>query len=141
MAAVHEAGHAVIATSLGIPVASVAIWTNEGNEAAADRWEKSWVGQTQLRYYKAIGLDKTLAAAEASIFSVRNIKATKKQNRMIGVAGIVAEAIWLGDDPCEIDPTETSASDLEMIGRCSLSQFASAIDQVAALLKRDTGVL
>jgi hypothetical protein len=74
---------------------------------------------------------------------VRNIKATKKQKRMIGVAGIVAEAIWLGDEPCEIDPDDivTSASDLEMIGRCSLSQFASAIDQVAAFLKRDTGVL
>jgi hypothetical protein len=123
MAAIHEAGHVVVARSLGIPVASSWIAPNDNH---GDQWEKSWTGRTQLGPMQS--------------------KCSKRQGRLIGVAGAIAEQFWsddddsFWDDDVWRDPEIMSESDWEMAG-CRPGQpnkaFFTAIDHVAALLKRD----
>lgn len=70
MAAVHEAGHVVIARRVGFKTAVAWIWPNEGR-----REERSWLGRPLLQ--KAPQVDDL-------------------SRRRVGVAGSIAEHLWHG---------------------------------------------
>lgn len=73
MAAVHEAGHAVMAMHLGLDVLDAAIYPNRTEDIFS---EKSYVGRTT--YDRPTNLE---------------------QNRLISVAGMVAEHVWKARGP------------------------------------------
>jgi hypothetical protein len=79
MAAVHEAGHVVVARRLGLRISSAWIVPNE-RETAAD--EQTWSGRVQIESLQ--GVDQL-------------------SRRMVGVAGAVAEWVWWGGwiEDCE----------------------------------------
>jgi hypothetical protein len=71
LAAVHEAGHVVIARRVGFRIASAWIMPNDGEDA---EHEGTWTGRVQIE----------------------SVRADKFACRMVGVAGSVAEHLWLG---------------------------------------------
>jgi hypothetical protein len=84
LAAVHEAGHKVVAHHLGVPTRGARIW----RRGAPSLSGRSWGGQ--------IGIAGALAA----------------KLRQVAVAGAIAEAAWTGDDePDSYDPAMMSATD------------------------------
>jgi hypothetical protein len=96
MAAIHEAGHMVVASSFGV-LCQAWIVPVLGSE----RWQKMWVGQC--------------------CFSGK--KPTKQHQRMIAVAGAVAEACWqdrmiwdVADEWDWYDPDVMSESDWRFAG-------------------------
>lgn len=129
-AAIHEAGHIVIARKLGLPVYSARIVPHDDG----GRNEKFWTGWVRLGPYRT--------------------KPTKCQRRMVGVAGAIAELSWqreLDDiddfDWCQDwwdDPAIMSESDWDLAG-CAPGEpdkpFFTAINKVGALLRRNTGPL
>lgn len=78
-AAVHEAGHIVIAEQFGIGVARAAIWPTPRENA---RVEKTWGGQIQV-----------FAGSESR----------PEAWRAIGIAGRVAEDVWFEHDDQAVD--------------------------------------
>jgi hypothetical protein len=127
MAAIHEAGHVVMTRKLGLPLASAWIVPNDGGGFE----EKFWTGRVQRH---------------------ATTKPTKRQRRMVGVAGAIAELSWEGefDDIDDLewchdwwwDPAIMSESDWDMAG-CPPGEpdepFFNAIEKVGALLQRNTG--
>jgi hypothetical protein len=91
MAAVHEAGHVVIARRVGFKTAVAWIWPNEGR-----REERSWLGRTLLQ---------------------KGPQVDDLSRRMVGVAGSIAEHLWHGGWIGEYLPQEEmSESDWRMAG-------------------------
>jgi hypothetical protein len=133
MAAIHEAGHLVIARMFGFP-GSAWIWPNDQPE------EKTWLGRTKRCPIISVNHGK-----------VRVKTPTKSQDRMIAVAGAVAEACWQDRAIWRVavewdwdDPVVMSDSDWHLsgcpIGRPSPALY-TAIDKVEALLRSDCGAL
>jgi hypothetical protein len=126
MAAVDEAGHLVIARMLKLPVTGA--WIGP-TDSGACVFNKTWIGQAVLGPF----ITK---------------KYTRRQRRMIGVAGVVAERCWRGEDPINdvdwYDLHITSESDWEDIG-CTQGEpndaCFNAINQVAVLFARGAGAL
>jgi hypothetical protein len=115
LAAVHEAGHVVIARRVGFKSAVAWIWPNEG-----PREKRSWLGRTLLQ--KGPQVDDV-------------------SRRMVGVAGSIAEHLWHGGWIEEYLPQEEmSESDWRLAG-CVPNQpddvLMSAIGEVGQLLARD----
>jgi hypothetical protein len=73
MAAIHEAGHAVIARHVGARSAQAHI----ERHSAADPFEKTWTGQCRVAWIEH--------------------KVSPAHDAMISVAGAVAEHVWDGD--------------------------------------------
>ncbi|MDN4987182.1 hypothetical protein QY049_28885 [Bradyrhizobium sp. WYCCWR 13022] len=123
-AAVHEAGHVVVARYLGLFGVQAEIRKIDPQ----DYTDKEWVGST-----RCLMLD-----VDAST------------RIMVAVAGAVAEACWHNEifdelyTTLEDSPEQMSQSDWEMSG-CSpgevSEQFWDAMEQVFELLNRDTGKL
>jgi hypothetical protein len=127
MAAIHEAGHIVIAQKFRLPSGNAWI----GPTGTADILEeRTWIGHVR----KGLLFDA---------------KCTKRQSKMVGVAGVVAEHCWQGDVDTDwfepwYDPNLTSASDWRLIG-CPPGNphepCLAAVKPAALLLQRDTGPL
>ncbi len=124
MAAIHEAGRMVVASSFGV-LCQAWIVPVQGSE----RWQKMSAGRC--------------------CFSGN--KPTKKQQRLIAVARAVAEACWQDRAICSVadewdwcDPAVMSESDRRFagcpVGKPNRALFA-AIDKVGALLRPDGGPL
>jgi hypothetical protein len=123
-AAVHEAGHVVVARHLGIVTLQAEIRKIEPQ----DFTEKQWVGSVQCM--------------------TRGVVASKC--RVVAVAGLVAEACWDGGifyelyDALEFSPEDMSQSDWDLSG-CPpgepSKQFWDAMEQAFDLLNRETGKL
>jgi hypothetical protein len=123
-AAIHEAGHFVIAKHLGLSNVQAEIRKIEPQ----DYTEKEWVGSTWC----------LTEGADAST------------RIMMAVAGAVAEACWDNETFDELDmtledfPEQMSQSDWDMSG-CTpgevSEQFWDAMEQVFELLSRDSGKL
>lgn len=77
LAAVHEAGHLVVARLFGVDISSCRIFPNRGWSAAEPTYEKSWIGRIQFCSVKS---------------------STVEQRRLIGIAGVVAECCWNNED-------------------------------------------
>jgi hypothetical protein len=93
-AAVHEAGHVVIARMLNINAHAVIYYLFDNNNP---RYEMTWGGQTQT----------DLAGAG------------RRKRSMVGVAGLVAELCWRGecmDDTCWLLSGIMSESDWKTTG-------------------------
>lgn len=90
MAAVHEAGHVVVARRFGLEILSAWIVPND----ADDPQEKTWIGRVQIR---------TSGAPEMVC-------------RMVGVAGSVAEHLWSGGWIEDFFPDAMSESDWHLAG-------------------------
>jgi hypothetical protein len=91
MAAVHEAGHVVIARRLGLEIVSAWIVPNDGEPD-----ERTWAGRVQIR---------------------RPHEADEVSRRMVGVAGPVAEYLWRGGWIEDYFPDEAmSESDWHLAG-------------------------
>lgn len=121
-AAVHEAGHIVVARYLGLMTLQAEIRKIE----PLDISEKEWVGSIRCE-------------AEGVASSKR---------RMVAVAGLVAEACWDGEyDVCEFfgsNPERMSQSDWDLSGcLCGepSKQLLDAMEQVFELLNREMGRL
>jgi hypothetical protein len=123
-AAVHEAGHVVVARHLGIMTVQVEIRKIEPQ----DFTDKEWVGSVQC-------------LTEGVVASKRKV---------VAVAGLVAEACWDGEkfddlyDALELNPEEMSQSDWDLSGCLSgepSKQFWDAMEQAFELLNRETGKL
>jgi hypothetical protein len=71
-AAIHEAGHAVIARHVGVHVEWAEIWRKD----PADEGEKAWIGR--CRFYRPRPVSRARRA-------------------MIAVAGAIAEHVWRGE--------------------------------------------
>lgn len=121
MAAVHEAGHAVIAMHLGVDVWSVHIYPNDTNDI---RNEKSYRGQATFEP-----------------------PSDPNHCRMIAVAGMVAERVWEARGPAFIcwpdnlaDPDCMSPTDWDGTG-CEPGEpddeLIAAVDAVEELLAWD----
>lgn len=123
-AAVHEAGHVVIARYLGV----YNIQAEIRKISPQDYTEKEWIGSTRCLMQ---GFDASTRI-------------------MVAVAGAVAEACWNNETFDELYitledfPEQMSQSDWEMSG-CSpgkvSEQFWDAMERVFELLNRDTGKL
>jgi hypothetical protein len=123
-AAIHEAGHFVVAKYLGLSNVQAEIRKIEPQ----DDTEKEWVGSTRCL--------------------MEGVDASKRI--MVAVAGVVAEACWDNEifdelyTTLEDFPEQMSQSDWDMSG-CSpgevSEQFWDAMEQVFELLNRDTGKL
>jgi hypothetical protein len=123
-AAVHEAGHAVVAKYLGLSNVQAEI----RKIAPQDYTEKEWVGSTRC----------LMEGVDAST------------RIMVAVAGAVAEACWNNETFDELYikledfPGQMSQSDWDMSG-CSPGeapeQFWDAMEHAFELLNRDTGKL
>ncbi|UFW42307.1 hypothetical protein [Bradyrhizobium sp. WSM471] len=123
-AAVHEAGHVVVARYLGLSIVHAEIRKIEPQDYS----EKQWVGSTQCLM---LGADPSTCI-------------------MVAVAGAVAEACWGNEIFDELyitlqeSPEKMSQADWEMSG-CSpgevSEQFWDAMEQVFELLNRETGKL
>jgi hypothetical protein len=126
MAAIHEAGHMVIAGRFGVRYQA---WILPAPDN--DPWEeKTWIGTCRFLGEK---------------------KPTKQQKRMIAVAGAAAEACWQdremwdgAEDINWYDPAVMSPSDWRGAG-CPVGKpdthFFTAVGDVAALLRPDGGPL
>jgi hypothetical protein len=111
LAAIHEAGHKVVAHHLGVPTRGAKIW----RRGAPSLRGRSWGGQ--------IGI----AAAPAA------------KRRCAAVAGAIAEAAWTGDDePDFYDPGTMSLTDWKQAGvePGDGDALLDAADAVFALLRR-----
>jgi hypothetical protein len=113
LAAVHEAGHVVIARRVGFKTASA--WDHDGREDAED--EGTWTGRVQIE----------------------SVRADKFACRMVGVAGSVAEHLWLGGWIDNYFPDTLSEDDWHLTG-CPPRQpddaLMEAIGEVCQLLAR-----
>jgi hypothetical protein len=125
LAAIHEAGHVVIAKHLRLRVLQADIRKND----LQDLDEKEWTGSVR--------------------FQTQGVAARKR--RMVAVAGLVAESCWEGKDDCHglfeflvFNPDGMSESDWEISG-CSYGQpskqLFDAVEQVFELLNNETGGL
>lgn len=94
LAALHEAGHAVVARDMGMLSVSAEIW--RAREPSGDR--NSWVGH--VRFLDILGNRDPFG------------------RRMLGVAGLVAVNLYLRRDPvsCAAGLDTLSPSDLAMAG-------------------------
>jgi hypothetical protein len=114
LAAVHEAGHVVIARRVGFKIASAWIMPNDGEEA---EHEGTWTGRVQIE----------------------SVRADKFACRMVGVAGSVAEHLWLGGSIDDYFPDTLPEGDWHLTG-CDPDQpddaFMEAIGEVGQLLAR-----
>jgi hypothetical protein len=115
-AAVHEAGHLVVARQYGLKIHSAWIVPNETKDP---RQERTWDGQVQIT---------TTSAPEI----VR---------RMVGVAGAVAEHLWRGRWIEDYSPEgNMSESDWHLAG-CNPDEpddaFMHAVEEVGQLFERD----
>jgi hypothetical protein len=124
LAAVHEAGHLVMARYLGCRDASARIFPNED----ADEHQKRWTGQTSYG---------------ARWFS----RLSRIRRQMIAVAGVVAEETWRRQ---EIDPVYWWDEDIMSptdwaAAECTPGQLdgsgARAIERATDLFSRDGGSL
>jgi hypothetical protein len=124
MAAIHEAGHMVVASSFGV-LCQAWIVPVQGSE----RRQKMWVGRCRFLGGKPFS----------------------QLQRMIAVAGAVAEACWqdraiwgVAEEWDWYDPAVMSESDWRFAG-CSVGQpsraLFTAIDEVGALLRSNGGPL
>jgi hypothetical protein len=125
MAAVHEAGHVVIARMLSIGVGYAYICPVEADEESNILNNKTWLGHT--------------------LSNPRDLqRANRRQRAMFGVAGAVAEHCWDGyditwDDIIWNDHAVMSASDWEGTGcvpGLPDENCLEAISAVAAVLER-----
>ena len=124
LAAVHEAGHVIVARQLGIRVMHKEIRKIEPKDST----EKEWIGSVQCL--------------------TEGVVASKR--KMVGVAGLVAEACWNGKnfdhlfDAIADCPEYMSQSDWDLSdclpGEPS-KQFCDAMEQAFELLNRETGKL
>ncbi|UPK19216.1 hypothetical protein [Bradyrhizobium sp. 131] len=122
-AAVHEAGHIVVAKYLGLPAVQAEIRKN-----VPQYYTEKWVGSTRCL--------------------MEDVDA--RTRIMVAVAGAVAEACWRDEifdelyTTLEDFPEQMSQSDWEMSG-CSpgavSEQFWDAMERVFESLNRDTGQL
>jgi hypothetical protein len=114
MAAVHEAGHIVIARALGFEVWSAWIGPNTGEVV-----ERTWIGHVRIA-----GLEN----------------ADDVSRRMVGVAGSVAAHLWCGGTIEDFSPDAMSRSDWYFAG-CDPNEpddaLMDAIGEVGRLLARD----
>ncbi len=124
LAAIHEAGHKVIAESFGACCQALIFPHFHGGPS-----QKTWLG-------KCFRLPKQLS---------------KQQERMIAVAGAVAEAYWQDRDIWDVaeeidwyEPAVMSQSDWHL-GGCAVGEpstrLFTAIQEVAVLLRPDGGPL
>jgi hypothetical protein len=115
LAAVHEAGHVVIARRVDFKIASAWITPNAGEDAEGER---AWTGRVQI---------------------VR-VRADKFACRMVGVAGSVAEYLWLGGWIDAYFPDTLSEGDWHLTG-CDPDQpddaLMEAIGEVGQLLAHE----
>jgi hypothetical protein len=123
-AAVHEAGHVVVARHLGILTLQAEIRKIEPEDCT----EKEWIGSVRCQ-------------TEGVVTSKR---------RLVAVAGLVAEACWDGEifeqlyEDLESDPEKMSQSDWDISGCPSgepSEQFWDAMEQAFELLNGETGKL
>lgn len=124
-AAVHEAGHVVVARHLGLRILEAGIRKNDLQELD----EKEWIGSVQCQ--------------------MEGVAARKR--RMVAVAGVVAEACWEGEEYChgvyeffDTNPEKMSPSDWDFSGcLCGKpsEQLFDAMKQVFELLNSGTGGL
>jgi hypothetical protein len=123
-AAVHEAGHVVVARHLGLMSFNAEIRKIEPQDLS----EKEWVGSVRCQ--------------------TEGVAASKR--KMVAVAGLVAEACWNGEDFYDLseffdlNPEGMSRSDWDLSG-CLYSepseQLLDAMEQVFELLNRERGDL
>jgi hypothetical protein len=123
-AAVHEAGHVVVARHLGVRILQAEIRKIEPQ----DLTEKERVGSVRCM--------------------TEGVLASK--SKVVAVAGLVAEACWYGEifdelyGALESNPEEMSQSDWDLSGCPSgepSKQFSDAMEQAFELLNRETGKL
>jgi hypothetical protein len=88
-AALHEAGHLVVAHHLGVPTKDARIF----RLGEPSREDKSWGGN--------IGID---------------CAAPPDKLRLVAVAGAIAEAVWTGEEPDFYDPATMSPTDWQWAG-------------------------
>jgi hypothetical protein len=114
-AAVHEAGHAVVARHFGCEIVSA--WIVPADNPGPD--EKTWIGRIQIMQAPADPLAR----------------------RMIGVAGEVAEYLWFGGSIEDFYPDVMSKSDWRLSG-CEPDEpddlLIDAAAEVGRLLSRET---
>jgi hypothetical protein len=116
-AAIHEAGHVVVARRLGFDLLSAWITPHDGEEED----DKTWIGRVQIG---------------------RPHEASEHDRRMLGVAGSVAEHLWHGGWIEDYSPDEAmSESDWHLAG-CDPDDepddvFLDAIEDVGRLFTRD----
>ena len=120
MAAVHEAGHVVIARSLGVVVIRTEIWSNYSHHASFE--EKCWRGRT----------------------TYMNVPSDLHHHLLISVAGAAAECCWDKEDvsASEIfdDPEGMSESDWKGTGDAPGAPSVDCIkafEETMELLRRD----
>jgi hypothetical protein len=123
-AAVHEAGHVVVARHLGVRILQAEIRKIEPQDST----EKEWVGSVQC-------------LTEGVVASKRKV---------LAVAGLVAEACWDGGmfselyDALELSPGDMSQADWDHSGCLPgepSEQFGDEMEQAFELLNRETGKL
>jgi hypothetical protein len=125
MAAIHEAGHMVVASRFGFRCQAFILPTPDNDRGE----EKMWVGRCSLA----------------------GRKPTKQRKRMIAVAGAVAEAYWQDRDIWDVaeeidwyEPAVMSPTDWHLAG-CPVGEpntrLFTAVGEVAALLRPDGGSL
>jgi len=145
-AAIHEAGHVVIAQKFGFPC-SASIWPDIDSREETWLENKTWLGNVRIQYPMTFGRDLT----------------ARRRRRMIAVAGGIAEAFWkcrnrgLDLDSClhsdcwdlfglnyELDFDVMSESDWSLSGCEPVypdGPFFTAVRKVAVLLRPDGGAL
>jgi hypothetical protein len=117
-AAIHEAGHVVIARRLGFELLSAWIVPHDGEEPD----DRTWIGRVQIG---------------------RPHEASEYDRRMLGVAGAVAEHLWHGGWIEDYSPDEgMSESDWHLAGWSDPDDepddvFLDAIEDVGRLFTRD----
>lgn len=119
-AAIHEAGHVVVGRHMGVKVFGAGIRRNIGHDSPL---EKNWGGSTEF--------DRN-----APIHSLA----------LMGVAGMVAEAVWRREDLDDlIERTDEaacmSASDWKMVASYERQDFEGLVKEAYSLLNRDGGEL
>ena len=118
LAAVHEAGHVVVAAHFGLHPAHARLWRADSPMPDG----RAWIGRVQFR-----GLD-VLSSLE---------------RRMLGCAGAAAELCWQREDvhpDCWIEADRMSESDWRLAG-CPLGEpddmCIEAIEELQCLLSED----
>lgn len=128
-AATHEAGHATVATALGLGDVYCSIWKNRDLK---DPWEeRHWDGECGYRY--ASSLPPVDQAA-------------------IGLAGVIAECIWFDGDGSNaediadwiaaevVEPSETDWQRVPPLWRSGGPELVKAIERAAELLHANAGL-